>query len=1113
MNSHHGIPRILTVDDRSENLLAYGALLKGIQCEVIACNSGPKAVEYLAEHEVALILLDVQMPVMDGFEAAKRIREMPHHNSTPILFVTASDHDRQQILKAARLKVADVIYKPIDVEVFLAKIQIFLDLYESKEFKKIKNQTTFIEAPGEVSKKYQEKDWSQTTLGPLNQWPLSLKTMVGVMLNSKFPAYILWGPDQIFLFNDAYTLLLADKNPHALGADFKDVWPEIWETLEPLIQSVYSGKSSYFEDFPLKLYRNGQMQEGYFNFSYSPIRDDSEEISGLLCTCIETTEQKNIQRQILRSEKTLDQIFHDSPSFMAFLRTPNFIFERANNEFLSLIGKKDVVGKTVLEILPEVESQGFIELMNQVARDKKPFFGDEIRIDFNLESGQTKTSYVDFVYQPMINPDGETYGIVCQGYDVTEKVLTRKQVEESEAFLKLITDSIPDFISYIDADEKYQFVNPAYESWFHTKSENLIGRSLKEMLGDTYEKSVIHFHKALAGEAVSFENELHDKDGNTKKVNVSYIPDFDPYKKVLGVVVVGHDTTAIRQANERLSKIQSISSSLTKSLTIKDIAHVVVNEGVPATGAAAGVMCLQDTEGLHLNIIHSSGYDDQLLGQYEKIAIVENFPLCEAIKSDMPIVIQPNENLEHKFPNLLLKTDWHTRKALVAFPIKIRGRTLGVLGLTYDFDQIVDQNTLNLIQTLAELTGQAIDRAEVYEKEIAARLSAEVAKDEAERANMLKSAFLANMSHEIRTPLGAMIGFADLLKDPRISPEEHASYIEILLRNGEQLSVIINDILDLSKVEAGHLTLEYFEAHPDLIASEVVSLLKMKAKEKNLELTYITHESTPTTVTSDPTRIRQILLNLVGNAIKFTHSGGIYITSFGHVNEDGITGITFEIKDTGIGIPNEQKDRVFEMFVQADGSMTRRFGGTGLGLALSRRLARAMGGDVKVKDSKLGEGSIFSVTIESRPELLQASRFNQPAISESNEAIKIDALQDVRVLVVDDAPDNQFLIRSFLSKRGAQVDSAENGLEGYKKALIGGYDIVLMDIQMPVMDGYTATQKLRDHGYKKPIIALTAHAMNEVAKKCLNVGCTDHLAKPIDSKQLIRTIARYSIPH
>ncbi len=859
MNSHHGIPRILTVDDRSENLLVYGALLKSIQCEVVACNSGLKAVEYLAENEAALILLDVQMPIMDGFEVARRIREMPHHAVTPILFVTAADHDRQQILKAARLKVADIIYKPIDVEVFLAKIQIFLDLYESREFKKIKDQTTFIEAPGEVSKLYQESDWGKTALGTVNQWPLSLKTMVGVMLNSKFPAYIVWGPERILLYNDAYTPLLADKHPKALGSDIREVWPEILDVLEPLLNSVFSGKASYFEDFPLQLYRNGKMQEGYFHFSYSPIRDDDEEIRGLLCTAIETT--------------------------------------------------------------------------------------------------------------------------------------------------------------------------------------------------------------------------------------------------------------ALKQANERLSKIHSISSSLTKSLTIKDIAQVVVNEGVPAAGAKAGVLCLQNSDGLHLDVIHSSGYDDQILGLYQKIAIVEKFPLCEAIKSEMPLVIQPNENLEHKFPNLLLKTDWHTRKALVAFPIKIRGKTLGVLGLTYDFDQIVDQKTLNLIQTLTELTGQAIDRADVYEKEIAARLSAEVAKDEAERANMLKSAFLANMSHEIRTPLGAMIGFADLLKDPNISSNEHASYIEILLRNGEQLSVIINDILDLSKVEAGHLTLEYFEAHPDLIASEVVSLLKMKAKEKNLELTYITHESTPTTVTSDPTRIRQILLNLVGNAIKFTHSGGIYITSFGHVNEDGTTGITFEIKDTGIGIPNEQKDRVFEMFVQADGSMTRRFGGTGLGLALSRRLARAMGGDVKVKDSTLGEGSIFSVTIESRPELLQASRFNQPAISESNEAIKIDALQDVRVLVVDDAPDNQFLIRSFLSKRGAQVDSAENGLEGYKKALIGGYDIVLMDIQMPVMDGYTATQKLRDHGYKKPIIALTAHAMNEVAKKCLNVGCTDHLAKPIDSKQLIRTIARYSTPH
>ena len=1109
------LPRILTVDDRAENLLAYDALLQEVKCEVIACNSGAQALEYLKNNEVALILLDVQMPVMDGFETARHIRDMKDHAITPILFVTAIDHDRQHVLRAARLKVADVIYKPIDVEIFLAKIQIFLDLYEARQFKKIQTQTYFLEAPGEVAKQFREINWAATPLGPIESWPLSLKTMVGVMLNSKFPKYIVWGPQRILLYNDAYTALLADKHPSALGQSFNKVWAELLDELAPTLEQAEAGTSFYFEDRPLQVFRNGQFESGFFTFSFSPIRNDFEKVGGVLCTVIETTEQIKIRNEIANSERTLDQIFSESPSFMAFLTFPDYTFQKANREYLKLIGMNDIVGKRVLDLMPEVEAQGFIKLLEEVATKKTPFYGNEVLINFASVNGIPKSAYLDFVYQPLINAKGDVHGIVAQGFDVTEKVLARKQVEESGAFLKLITDSIPDFISYIDADERYQFANPAYENWFNLKEVGIVGRPMHEVVGGHYEIAKDKVRKGLSGEFVTFETEIKSATGIVKKFSISYVPDRDLNNNVVGIVVVGHDVTAIREATDRLSKIQEISSNLTKSLTIKDIATVLVEQGVPAIGAASGVLCLLDSDGTHLKVLHAVGYPQEVTTKLGKVKVSDKFPLSEAIKNEDAIIIHPEDDLKSIYPNLNLLAELHKDRALVAFPIKIRERTLGVLGITYFKNHPVDKNTLNIIQTLTELAGQAIDRAKVYEKEIIARKTAEIAKDEAERANVLKSAFLANMSHEIRTPLGAMIGFADLLRDPRISQSEHSSYIDILIRNGEQLSVIINDILDLSKVEAGHLTLEYVAAYPEVIATEVVSLLKVKAKEKGLELTYNSDGSTPEKIISDPTRMRQILLNLVGNAIKFTQTGGVYISSRGYKSETGAACMTYEIRDSGIGIPPEQTENIFEMFVQADGSMTRRFGGTGLGLALSRRLARSLGGDVKVKHSEVGKGTVFTMTIEDHPERfdLLSKVSKGPPITETDEPITTDALQNVRVLVVDDAPDNQFLIRNFLCKRGAKVESAENGLEGFQKAISGRFDVILMDIQMPVMDGYTTTQKLRDHGYKKPIIALTAHAMNEVAKKCLNVGCTDHLSKPIDSKQLIRTIARHSPPH
>jgi signal transduction histidine kinase/CheY-like chemotaxis protein/PAS domain-containing protein len=385
-----------------------------------------------------------------------------------------------------------------------------------------------------------------------------------------------------------------------------------------------------------------------------------------------------------------------------------------------------------------------------------------------------------------------------------------------------------------------------------------------------------------------------------------------------------------------------------------------------------------------------------------------------------------------------------------------------------------------------------------------------LAKSDAEKANELKSAFLANMSHEIRTPLGAMIGFADLMKDTGLSLSERSNYINILLRNGEQLSVIINDILDLSKVEAGHLTLEYIDTIPQQIGSEIIQIMQAKAREKDLALEFITDPSTPSVITSDPTRVRQILLNLVGNAIKFTQYGSVKIRTFGCQTDLGKPALGVEIVDTGIGISASQMERLFKSFSQADDTTTRRFGGTGLGLALSRKLARALNGDIHIAESAEGFGTTFVVKIADQPdrrsttsELLQTRSLQETQIKER-------ALSGLKILVVDDSPDNQQLIWLYLSKQGAVVESAENGLTGYRAAVTGKFDLVLMDIQMPIMDGYMATQKLREAGYQKPVIALTAHAMSEIRKKALNVGYTDHLTKPINAEELIRMIVRYT---
>ena len=380
------------------------------------------------------------------------------------------------------------------------------------------------------------------------------------------------------------------------------------------------------------------------------------------------------------------------------------------------------------------------------------------------------------------------------------------------------------------------------------------------------------------------------------------------------------------------------------------------------------------------------------------------------------------------------------------------------------------------------------------------------AKLDAEHASELKSAFLANMSHEIRTPLGAMLGFADLLRDPNVTPGERANFVNILLRNGAQLSVLIDDILDLSKVEAGALNLEYISAHHAKIGSDVVSLLNVKAKDKDLALEYTTDDKTPAVITSDPTRIRQILLNLVGNAIKFTQFGTVKIHTYGCHTDEGLPSLCFEVSDTGIGMAEEQQKKLFQSFSQADETTTRRFGGTGLGLALSRRLARALGGDITIVRSQPNVGTTFLVKIPDRPEFRSAPEDTFKVENRVPHQLGDLALANFKILVVDDSPDNQQLIWRYLTKSGAVVQSAENGQIGYKAALTGKFDVILMDLQMPIMDGYTAVGKLRARGYVRPIVALTAHAMSDVRKKCQDVGFTDHLPKPINPSDLVQTI-------
>ena len=383
-------------------------------------------------------------------------------------------------------------------------------------------------------------------------------------------------------------------------------------------------------------------------------------------------------------------------------------------------------------------------------------------------------------------------------------------------------------------------------------------------------------------------------------------------------------------------------------------------------------------------------------------------------------------------------------------------------------------------------------------------------KEHAEAASRAKSDFLANMSHEIRTPMNAILGFTDLLQRGLYNNEdEQSEYLGTIHSSGTHLLELINDILDLSKIEAGKLELEMTECSPFQVFTEVINILNVRAQEKNISLELIVDGELPEAIKTDPVRLRQVVTNLVGNAIKFTSSGGVRIVA--RWIKDKPPKLEFKVIDSGIGMNDTQLARIFEPFVQADNSVTRRFGGTGLGLSISLKIVEALGGNLTA-ESTIGHGSVFTGVIEpalgdTSLKMISHEDFKQakntgPAKQRDTEL----KLPPGHVLIVDDGDANRRLISLILSRAGCHVEQATNGKEGIEVAGSSRFDLILMDMQMPVMDGYTATRLLRDDGFKQPIIALTANAMQGDEEKCLAAGCSGFLTKPVDMDKLLETV-------
>ncbi len=707
---------------------------------------------------------------------------------------------------------------------------------------------------------------------------------------------------------------------------------------------------------------------------------------------------------------------------------------------------------------------------------------------------------------------------------VTESEMATERLRESQTFLDSVFENIPNMIFVKDA-EHLRFVR------LNRAGEDIIGRPKLELLGksdyDLFPQEQADFFttkdRAVLKErsVLDISEEPLSTPGGERYLHTKKIPICDKFGNPIYLLGISEDITEKKQAEmqkaelldaqaarmaaertaEKLKFLSDASGALNASLDI----HSLLKTFTESIVRNMADWCIIDFYHQKENSVErmvATAADGQMPDEIRNWWETKTLDL--SAPEGLGYVIRTGEakiyrdlNCEQASqyfsnPEVVEKLiQWGIHSSMVV-PLTYHGKVFGAISFISTGERNFEEFDLSVAQDLAKRAALAIENARLYAKAF-----------EASRA---KSAFLANISHEIRTPLGAMLGFAELILEDRNLSATQLDYVSTIARNGRRLLRIVDEVLDLSKVESERIQIERVQFPLRDLLAEVRELLMVKSDEKGLKMSFTGIPDLPQFAYCDPLRIRQILINVIGNAIKFTERGSIQVRASFIANKNELSSGTLEVAvtDTGVGMTQDHTAQLFQAFVQADESMTRKYGGTGLGLFLSRKLARLLGGDVILRQSVPGHGSEFVIS-------LKIDTLRAVPSQSVPEVLKIEAIQPrkAHVLVVDDSADNRMLISAMLSKSGVDLEMADNGVRAVEMALSHDYDLVFMDIQMPEMDGFQAIQALKESGYQVPVVALTAHAMKGDRERCLSAGFTDYVCKPVTRMALLGCLDRY----
>ncbi|HEY9812095.1 MAG TPA: ATP-binding protein, partial [Candidatus Sericytochromatia bacterium] len=749
---------------------------------------------------------------------------------------------------------------------------------------------------------------------------------------------------------------------------------------------------------------------------------------------------------------------------------------------------------------------------------------------------QDPIRWVSAVAYPVKNEDGSIREIVLIHEDMTARKRAEDALKEREAELSLITNTVPVLISYIDAEQRYRFNNQKYEELFGKSPTEIYGKHIQEVLGVTaYERVLPYVKTVLSGQQVSFESEIYYPNIGKRYVNVTYVPQFGDHKEVKGFVALISDITDRKQAEvERI-----------KLLDLEQAARIVaVNEAAKSAAAQQRLAFLAEAS----RVLSSSLDYKTILSNIADLVVpgIADFCFFDAVTPENKIErvvwrhADPNKKewfnqvqyyiptqdiQDHPVTSALLtgkaqfipevSDDWFQRiainsehlqflrslnaRSLITVPIIAHDRTLGTLTfcLTSRFEGSYTHDDLLLAYDLAHRAALALENANLY--------------SEAQQANRMKDEFLATLSHELRTPLNAMVGWTQLLRTRTFDPQTSARALETIDRNTKSLAQLIEDVLDVSRIITGKLQLKTHPIELVPVIEAAIETVQAAANAKDIKIECLLNSIGK--ILGDPNRLQQVVWNLLANAVKFTPQGGRVEVRLEQINNH----VHIKVIDTGRGIKSEFLPYVFERFRQADNSITRSYGGLGLGLAIVRHLAELHGGTVHAESEGEGKGATFVVILPAiahnyNQVKLESSSYNQnidlPTLPDS---VSSSLLSGLRILVVDDEPDARELLIAILGDYGAEVTAVSSASEAFEVLQTLQANVLVSDIGMPNEDGYALIRKIRtlhpEQGGKIPAIALTAYARTEDRNQAILAGFQLHVSKPVNPTELATMVA------